>query len=251
MTAETPLDPRGAASLIGWWLDMGVDATIGENPREWRQKTPNSPQLPPSSTSLSTSSTAASPVLAPAPPIRPRAATLEQFHEWLRETSDLPLFRAGASRALPHGPAEARLMLVSDLPASDSAAQGRPIGGAEWELTVKMLAAIGIEADQAYVASLACFPALGSRIEDEAMVQCAETMREHISLVAPKRLLLLGDGPSKALLGQPVASARGKVHRIGGVPTVATFHPRYLLTRPSDKSYAWRDLLLMMSEEVS
>ena len=42
-------------------------------------------------------------------------------------------------------------------------------------------------------------------------------MRHHIALVKPKRLLLLGDAPARALTGQPLASARGKVHRIEGV----------------------------------
>jgi DNA polymerase len=50
------------------------------------------------------------------------------------------------------------------------------------------------------------------------------------------------------LLGEPLARARGRVHRIEGIRTVATFHPRWLLQRPSDKALAWRDLLLLMSE---
>ena len=53
-----------------------------------------------------------------------------------------------------------------------------------------------------------------------------------------------------ALLGKPAAAARGHVHKIEGVRTVATFHPRFLLDRPSNKALAWRDLLLLMEEEV-
>ena len=36
---------------------------------------------------------------------------------------------------------------------------------------------------------------------------------------------------------------------VEGVRAIATFHPRWLLQRPSDKALAWRDLLLLMSEE--
>jgi DNA polymerase len=75
-------------------------------------------------------------------------------------------------------------------------------------------------------------------------------MRRHIALVVPKRLLLLGDAPARALTRQPLASARGKVHRMEGVRGVATFHPRFLLARPADKALAWRDLLLLTEEEV-
>jgi DNA polymerase len=78
---------------------------------------------------------------------------------------------------------------------------------------------------------------------------CAEIARRHIALVQPKRLLLLGDGPSLALLGKPASQARGHVHKVEGVRAVATFHPRQLIKRPLDKSLAWRDLLLLMEDE--
>ena len=77
---------------------------------------------------------------------------------------------------------------------------------------------------------------------------CIEIARRHIRLASPKRLLLLGDGPCQALLGKPLASARGTVHKVEGVRTVATFHPRHLIHRPLDKSLAWKDLLLLMEE---
>jgi DNA polymerase len=44
-------------------------------------------------------------------------------------------------------------------------------------------------------------------------------------------------------------AARGHVHKIEGVRAVATFHPRQLLKRPSDKALAWRDLLLLMEDD--
>jgi DNA polymerase len=45
-----------------------------------------------------------------------------------------------------------------------------------------------------------------------------------------------------------MAKARGRIHKVEGVRTITTFHPRWLLQRPSDKALAWRDLLLLMSE---
>ena len=73
--------------------------------------------------------------------------------------------------------------------------------------------------------------------------------RDHVRLARPKRLILLGDAAARALTGQPLQAARGKIHRVEGVRTIATFHPRWLLQRPSDKALAWKDLLLLMSEE--
>lgn len=231
-----------AASLIGWWLDAGVDMAIAETPRNWLK-----PSVPRTSATQDAATLENSDRPAPAA----KAATLEAFHAWMKQTSDLPLFHASVPRVLPHGPANAAIMLISDLPDRQHAQEGRPIGGEAWQLTVRMLAAIGLKPDEAYVASLSCFPAPGQRLESAVLERCAAIMREHIELVAPKRLLLLGDGPARALTGQPAIQARGRIHRIGGIPTVATIHPRLLLERPQDKSHAWRDLLLLMSEEVS
>ena len=236
-------DRAEAASLIGWWLDAGVDVAITEEPRDWLK---TKPVPTPAVADRDTIATGRS---SSAPAARPE--TLEAFHAWLRDTSDLPLFHYSAPRALPHGPANAGIMLVSDLPDRQCAPEGRPIGGEAWQLTVRMLAAIGFKPDEAYVASLSCFPAPGQRIDPSLLERCAAVMREHIELAAPKRLLLLGDGPAKALLGQSAVQARGRIHRINGIPTVATVQPRLLLERPQDKAHAWRDLQLLMSEEVS
>jgi DNA polymerase len=66
----------------------------------------------------------------------------------------------------------------------------------------------------------------------------------------PKRLLLLGDGPCVALLGKRLTEARGHVHKIEGVRSVATFHPRQLIQNSANKAYAWKDLLLLMEDEA-
>jgi DNA polymerase len=227
------LDEAAAASLVGWWLESGVDAPVAEAPRDWlgRTKEIQQPATPPGSTK------------APQPP-----ADLSAFRDWLATASGLPMDRAGAIRVAPHGAEGARVMLLSDIPGREDAAEGRPIGGEAWALTVKMLAAIGIKPEEAYHASLACFHAPGARIGREELEACAGIARDHVRLARPERLILFGDAPSRALLGEPLAKARGRVHKVEGVRTVATFNPRWLLQRPADKALAWRDLLMLMSE---
>ena len=111
-----------------------------------------------------------------------------------------------------------------------------------------MLAAIGLAPEEAYHASLSCFHAPGARIGKEELEACAAIARDHIRFARPQRLILFGDAPSRALLGEPMTKARGRVHKVEGVRTVATFHPRWLLQRPSDKALAWKDLLLLVEE---
>jgi DNA polymerase len=150
---------------------------------------------------------------------------------------------------MPHGAEDAPIMLVAEAPAADDLAAGQPIGGDAWLLATKMLAAIGLKADDAYSASLSCVHSPGARLDEAARLACGEIARRHIRLAKPKRLLLLGDGPCVALLGKRLGEARGHVHKVEGVRTIATFHPRHLINRPLDKSLAWKDLLLLMEDE--
>jgi len=226
------IDEAAAASLIGWWLEAGVDAPVGEGPRDWLRQNAPAPQQAPVAQAM--------PAVAP--------SNLGEFRHWLATGGGLPMDRAGAVRVSPRGEEAAAVMLLSDLPAHEDASEGRPIGGEAWALTVRMLAAIGLGPEEAYHASLSCFHAPGARIAKDELDACAAIARDHIRFARPQRLILFGDAPSRALLGEPMAKARGRVHKVQGVRTVATFHPRWLLQRPSDKALAWRDLLLLMSE---
>jgi len=244
-----------AASLLAWWLEAGVDVAVQEEPRDWRRPVPPPAPLGEVSAQRTEGAWQASPkpqapsapVGAP-PAVGGGAETLDAFHAWLAETSDLPLFRTGAARALPHGPAEAELMLIGGIPGAEDVAEGRPIGGTAWQLAIRMLAAIGLTPDQAYVAAVTCFANAGTRFSEADTAACRETILRQIALAKPKRLLLLGDAPAKLLLDQAMASARGKVHKIAGVPAVVTFPPRHLIQHPQHKPLAWADLLLIMGE---
>jgi DNA polymerase len=225
-----------ARSALAWWLEAGVDVALQEEARDWLRPAPPRRAAPAE--------------LAEVPNVsEPSPETLAELQQWLASSAHLPLASATAKRILPHGPENAAIMLLSDAPALEDAAAGQPIGGDSWVLAQKMLAAIGIPADEAYSASLSCIHAPGTRMSEKERAACADVARHHIRVAKPQRLLLFGDGPCVALLGKRLVEARGHVHKVEGVRTVATFHPRHLINRPLDKALAWRDLLLLMEDE--
>ena len=224
-----------AAKLLRWWLDAGVDVAIAEEPRNWLK-----------AVGSSRGAQVAPEIAAPSPAELP--ADYESFRAWLETSTGLPLDHSGARRILPHGLPGARIMLLSDVPAREDAADSQPIGGEAWLLANRMLAAIKLTPDDAYSASLACFHVPGARLGDAELERCGEIARRHVALVKPERLLLFGEAPARVLLGHSLRDARGHVHKVEGVRTVATYHPRWLLQRPADKALAWRDLLLLMDE---
>lgn len=227
------IDAREAASALRWWLESGVDAAIQETPRNWLERSAPAPAVPD-----------ASPQAAPAPRL---PESLDAFRAWLG-SADAPLSAAAAAKAiLPVGAEGAEIMIIAEPPGRDELASGEPVGGEAATLLKRMLVAIGMHGS-AYLANLACFHSPSPRLSPEQMRECAEAARRHVALARPKRLLLLGDVPCRALLGKPLLQARGHVHKIESVRTIATFHPRQLLKRPSDKALAWKDLLLLIEE---
>jgi DNA polymerase len=224
------IDEREAASALRWWIEAGVDVSVQEEPRNWFERVP----------------TAAPTVLDQTQKPAPAPVDLKSFRQWLTGPQ-APLYARGSKPVLPQGAEEAEVMLLSEPPTRDELGSGAPFGGEAAELMERMLAAIGM-AGQAYSANLACFHSPSARLTDKEVEQCREAARQHVALARPKRLLLLGDAPCRAVLGKPLLQARGHVHKVEGVRTVATFHPRQLLKRPSDKALAWKDLLLLTEE---
>lgn len=226
-----------ARSALAWWLEAGVDVAVQEEPRDWLSPAPARPQPK---------------AAEPSPPnlVQPAHETLAELQSWLASSLQLPLASPTARRVMPHGAAEPAIMLLTDAPTVEDYAAGQPIGGDAWELAKRMLAAIRIPVEQAYAAPLNCIHVPGSRMSPADREACAGIAREHIRLAKPRRLLLLGEGPSQALLGKPLPQARGHVHKVEGVRTVVTFHPRALINQPSNKSLAWKDLLLLMEDEA-
>ena len=78
---------------------------------------------------------------------------------------------------------------------------------------------------------------------------CRGYLDRQIELVAPRIILAVGRIAAQQLLGsdEPVGRLRGRVHRIGGIPVVVTYHPAYLLRSPAQKRKAWADLCLARS----
>lgn len=225
------IDGAEALSALEWWLEAGVDVLVDEQPLNWlRHKQGAGEAQPESPLQVETNV----------------ADTLALFREWLASTANAPTARS--KPILPQGVEGAELMLLAEAPGREEAASGTPIAGEAAALAERMLAAIGLTPAQAYFANLSCFHTPGAKPTREELGGWTAAARRHVALARPKRLLLLGDGPARALLGKSLAEARGHIHRVEGISTIVTFHPRFLLDRPSDKARAWKDLLLLMDE---
>jgi DNA polymerase len=243
--ADTLIDREAAASLIRWWRDAGVDTLVEDEARDWLARPA---RLEP---------TAIEPAPQPstsAPP-RPAAAsaelptTLDALLAWMRESADVPEARWGRTRLLPTGDPQSGLMILIDAPDRGDADAGTLLSGELGGLFDKMLAAIGRDRGSVWLAPFATVRPVG-RVPQDAAARLTEIARRQIGLVAPRRLLIMGETPCRALFGSDVGETRGELrslnHDAGTVECVATFHPRLLHERPTYKAQAWKDLQLLM-----
>lgn len=221
-------------SALDWWAEAGVDTTVDEAPRDWLARAP-----------------APSPVSAPPPPVPaapPLPANLPSFRRWLLADAAVP----GAARARHDaaGDPASGSMVVVDMPEACDRGTGQLLTGEAGALFDRMLAAMGLTRDRIYLAPFApARPATG-KLDAAACTVLERLTRHHVALAAPRRLLLLGDAAACALLGEPVARARGRTHAVelpaGAVPAIASFHPRLVLGRPDLRKSAWSDLQMFM-----
>jgi len=232
---------QAAASALEWWRDAGVDTLVEDEARDWLAAPVRAP------------ATAA--VTESAAPDVPLPATLDAFSAW-RTGPDAP--EAGWGQALigARGDPATGLMILIDCPEREDGEAGSLLGGAAGRLFDRMLAAIGRSRESIYLAAVSAARPVSGRIPPETEARLGEIARHHVALAAPKRLLLMGNAASRAVLGADVARARGRLHgvnpkggttaSVAGTGVIASFHPRFLLERPAAKAEAWKDLRMLI-----
>ena len=246
MGADQNIDWRlAAASALEWWRDAGVDTLIDEAPRDWTAAPPAPPEPPRHRLGVQAVTETIAPPLPP---------TLAKFTPW-RTGPDAPEAGWLGTPIAATGDPAADVMILVDLPDREDADSGTLLSGAAGRLFDRMLAAIGRKRDSIYLAPMCSVRPIAGRIAPEIEARLVEVARHQIALVAPKRLLLLGNAPSRALTGMDVAHARGSLHAINlecgnasvTVDVVASFHPRLLIERPAEKARAWKDLQMLIA----
>lgn len=224
-----------ADAYLAWWRLAGVECAVAEQPVNWLRPTPAPRPAQP-----------AEPAAAPLP------ADLAAFHLWLETDASHPERRWPARAIYPAGPADAPLMVVTDMPDPADMDAGRLLADKAGALFDAMLRAIGLDRSHIYVASLFFVRPPGGMVEAADLASAAARMRTQVHLARPRRLLLLGDRATRALMPTDGASEafglRHFNHDGGTVPAVATFHPRLLLGQPMAKAECWRTLQSLIEE---
>lgn len=242
------------ASAIGWWIDAGLDTSVDESARDWLA-TPVRPAParpaertahPETATPSAPAPIIETPVEAKAPPV----ADLPALHALLASGDYIPKAPPTRLRVKPGGDPASDLMIVADMPEQGDEDAGQLFAGETARLFDAMLAAMGRTRETVYYTSLSPARLPGGRIDDKAGAILAALMRRHVTLAAPKAILLFGDETARLLLGAEAVAKRGGLrvlnHDGGTVPTIAVPHPRLLRQYPARKAATWADMRLLL-----
>ncbi len=159
------------------------------------------------------------------------------------------LHRTRTQTVFGTGDRQARLMVVGEAPGAEEDRQGEPFVGRAGQLLNAMLRAAGFARSEVFIANvLKCRPPDNRDPTSEEVAHCLPYLRRQVELVRPRVLLCVGRIAAQRLLGveEPLGRLRGRVHDLGGLPVVVTYHPAYLLRAPTEKRKAWADLQLAM-----
>lgn len=191
----------------------------------------------------------------PAP--RPREATgaprgaagLEAIRADLGECTRCPLHRGRRSLVFGEGNPNARLVFVGEGPGRDEDLQGRPFVGRAGQLLNLIIAAIGLQRDDVYIANVVkCRPPNNRVPQRQEKETCSPFLFRQLRAIAPEVVCTLGGVATQALLEttSPISRLRGRFTEHRGLVILPTFHPAYLLRNPAMKREVWKDMQLVM-----
>jgi uracil-DNA glycosylase len=265
-----PGGPETALALLRWYVEMGADETIGDEPvnRLAPRAPPRAaavrPTEPEAAPPQSVRAVAASPpaVFADSPGeaaqsarlLAARADTLAALEAAIAGFDGCALKRTATNTVIADGNPAAPVMIIGEAPGADEDRIGRPFVGRAGQLLDRMLAAIGLDREGVLITNVIYWRPPGNRTPTtDEIAACVPFVLRHVALVRPKVLVLAGGTAARALLppGPGITRLRGRWFDLAvpgldqPVPTLPMFHPSFLLRAPERKREAWRDLLAL------
>jgi len=179
------------------------------------------------------------------------ARTLEELETILAAFEGCALKFSAKNLAFADGNPEGRVMLVGEAPGADEDRIGKPFMGRSGQLLDRMLATIGLDRSQVYVANIVPWRPPGNRTPTpQEIAICKPFIARQIELAAPEFLLCLGGPAAQNLLGlkDGILRTRGRWYTYKTedgreIRALPTLHPAYLLRQPLQKRLGWRDFM--------
>ena len=168
---------------------------------------------------------------------------LENLKKQIAEIDACDLKNHANQLVFSDGNFRSKIMLVGEGPGQKEDEIGKPFMGDAGKLLNKMLAAIDVKRESIYITNVVNYRPPNNRKPTTAEInKYSKFLYEHISIINPKILIIMGGTAMEALIGNnfKISKERGiwKDVIIKGKTylSIVTFHPAYLLRQPDQKN---------------
>ena len=178
--------------------------------------------------------------------------SLDELKNKIGSIEDCKLKENASNLVFSDGSIDSQIMIVGEGPGQKEDELSKPFVGDAGMLLNKMLKAININRKDIYITNVVNYrPPNNRKPEPNEILRYSNFLREHIAIINPKILILMGSTAMDSLLGSKnkISKERGKWKEViinnSTYLTMVTFHPAYLLRQADQKKYSWADLKLI------
>ncbi|MDC0853153.1 uracil-DNA glycosylase [Candidatus Pelagibacter sp.] len=174
---------------------------------------------------------------------------LEKLKKQINSIENCNLKDNSQNLILGDGNINSSIMLIGEAPGAEEDKSHKTFKGEVGELLNKMLLAIEIKRQNIYCSYAVNFrPPEDRKPTSQEIKRYSVFLKEHISIINPKIIILMGSSAMEALTGinSKISSERGKWKEVilknKTYPLIISFSPSYLIRFPENKKYSWEDL---------
>jgi len=189
------------------------------------------------------------------PQVEKKNIRLQNLEKEINNIKNCKLKDNGNKLVFSDGDIDSKIMIVGEGPGQKEDEIGKPFVGEAGLLLNKMLKSIQLDRNKTYITNVVNFRPPENRKPDLSEIQRYKYfLMEHISIIEPKILVLMGSTAMEALFGSKmkITKERGEwkelIIKNRTYRTIITFHPAYLLRQPEQKKYSWKDLKSIRKE---
>lgn len=156
----------------------------------------------------------------------------------------------GKNLVFSDGNKDAKVMIVGEAPGRTEDKLQKPFVGRAGKFLDGLLESINLNRSKVYITNVVNYrPDKNRKPITEEINEFKKLLFMHIEIISPKCILLLGATAASAVLNHigPLSEVRGKWKNVKIIKSyfdiLTTFHPAFLLRRPSQKKIALKDLV--------
>ena len=183
------------------------------------------------------------------PQLEDKIKLLSELRSEIENIDNCELKKNAKQLVFADGNNQSKIMIIGEGPGQKEDELGKPFVGDAGILLNKMLAAINLDRKDIYITNVVNYrPPSNRKPEIKEIKRYSEYLYEHVEIINPKMIILLGSTAMEAFFGSnlKISKERGIWKEIliknKTFLTMITFHPAYLLRQADQKKYSWLDL---------